>query len=124
MEVVVDFLNLRQILILHLSPGLTLIARCARIGEQYLIDHDVPNINLLLSQLNGEPLRLIHGEELGDADGDECRLLWVLELLVYFLYFGLHLIKSLKNLILDLLRTLLRVGLAHDLRKHASELLF
>lgn len=41
------------------------------VGEHQLIDDDVVRVYLALGQLLDQPLRLIEGEELGDADAYE-----------------------------------------------------
>ena len=104
MKVIVNFLNLSEVFVLHFSSGLALLAVFARVWEENLVNDDVLNVDLLFSKLDCKPLRLIHGQELRDAHGHEGRLLRVLELLVNFFYFGLHLIKSFEELILDFLR--------------------
>ena len=59
MEIIINFLNLRQILVLHFSSGLAFRAWCSWIREQHLIHDDVPNINLLLRKLNCKSLSLV-----------------------------------------------------------------
>ena len=42
--------------------------------EEKLVDDDIMRIDLVLRQLLNQPLGLVQGKELGDADTDECRL--------------------------------------------------
>ena len=48
-EVIIDLLNLSEVLILHLSTGRALRAVLGWVWEQDLVDHDVMNVDLLLS---------------------------------------------------------------------------
>ena len=45
-----------------------------RLGEQQLVDDDVMCVDLVSGELLHQPLRLIQGQELGDAYTDESRL--------------------------------------------------
>jgi len=74
MEVIVNLLNLRQILVLHFASRHTLFATLIRIGEENLIYDDVVNVDFLFGQFNGKSFRLVHGEELGDANGHKSSL--------------------------------------------------
>lgn len=124
-KVVIYFLDLQQVLVLHFSPRKALLAGCSRVWEENLVDDDVPDIDLLLGELDSQPLRLIHAQELRNAHGHESRALGVLELLVDFLDLGLHAIQCLEDFLLDLLWVhLLATTLSHDLCEHATELLF
>jgi len=90
MEVVVDFLNLSQVLVLHLSPCNALSAGLIRIREQHLVDYDIMNIDLLLGKFNGQTLSLIHAKEFRDTHCYERRLRSVFELAVNFFDLGFH----------------------------------
>lgn len=52
-------------------PGFTHFARPVRVGENQLVDNDVVRVNATLGQFLDQPLRLVQGEELGDAYADE-----------------------------------------------------
>ena len=122
MEVVVDLLNLRQVLVLHASASLALGAVLAGVREQDLVDDDVVDVDLLLGQLDGESLRLVHGEELGNAHGDEGGLFGILKLLVHLLDLCLHAVDAVEKALLDvvgLVALLVHHGL--HLGKHAPE---
>ena len=120
MEVVVNLLDLCEVLILHLSSCDALLTVLGRIREQNLVDHDVVNVDLLLGQLNGQPLSLIHGQELGDADGHEGRLVRILKLFVHFLNLCLHGIDAIEQPLLSILSTARLPRLVHHLG-HLSE---
>ena len=90
MEVIVDLLDLCEIFILHAATGLALGAVLGWIREQDLVDYYVVNVDFVLGKLDGQPLRLVHGEELWDADGDKRRLISILELLINILNLCLH----------------------------------
>ena len=128
MKVIVNFLNLSEVFVLHFSSGLALLAVFARVWEKNLVNDDVLNVDLLFSKLYCKPLRLIHGQELGYADGHKCGFLWVLELLVDLFDFGLHAVHCVEQLLLQLFRVNLLTALSthHPLHRcqHATEALF
>lgn len=70
MEIRVEVDDLVQIFLLHLGPRFAHLALVLR--EQYLVDHDVPDVDLELGQLLNQPLGLIKGQKLGDQDRHEC----------------------------------------------------
>lgn len=127
-KVVVDLLDLSEVFVLHFSPGLALFAIFGRVWEKNLVNDDVLNVYLLLSELDCQPLRLIHGQELRYADGHESGLLWVLELPVDLFDFGLHTVHCVEQLLLQLFGVHLLAALSahHSLhrRHHATEALF
>lgn len=51
--------------------GVTHFAGLLRVGENKLVDDDVVCVDATLGQLLDQPLRLVEGEELGDAHTDE-----------------------------------------------------
>lgn len=51
--------------------GFAHFARPLGFREHQLVDDDVVRVDLALGQLLDEPLRLVQGEELGDAHADE-----------------------------------------------------
>lgn len=51
--------------------GLTHLAGFLRVREDKLVDDDVVGVDLALSQLLDQPLRLVQGQEFGDAHTDE-----------------------------------------------------
>ena len=126
MEIVVNLLNLCEVLVLHSATSFALGAVLGRIGEQNLVDYNVMDIDFLLGQLDSQSFSLVHGEELGDANGDKGCFGRVLELLVDILDLGLHGIDSIKHALLKLLLIyLLTILLVHHvlhLTEHASEL--
>lgn len=73
-EVLIQFQDLGQVLVLHLGPGLAHLALVR--GVEHLVDHDVVDINVELGQLLDESLSLVHRKELGNADSHErCEIL-------------------------------------------------
>ena len=90
MEVIVDFLDLCEVFVLHPATSLALCAVLTGVWEQDLIDYYVMNINFVLGELDGQPLCLVHGEELGNADGYESSLISIFKLLIYILNLRLH----------------------------------
>ena len=50
--------------------------------EEQLVDDDVVSVDATLGQLLHQPLGLVQGQELGDADADERRRVGITELLV------------------------------------------
>ena len=125
MEVVINLLYLSEVLVLHAASSLALGAVLGRIREQNLVDHDVVDVNLLLGKLNRQTLRLVHAEELWDADCHECSLAGILELLVHILNLCLHVIDTIEESLLDILSTLaLLVHHSLHLSEHTSKLIF
>lgn len=59
-EVVVDLLNLCEVLVLHAATSLALGAVLRRVGEKDLVDYNVVDVDLLLGQLDGQSLGLVH----------------------------------------------------------------
>lgn len=55
--------------------GFTHPAGLLGVGEHQLVHDDVVRVDAALGQLLDEPLRLVEGEELGDAHADEGGLL-------------------------------------------------
>ena len=90
MEVIVDLLDLCEVFVLHPSSSLALCAVLIGVWEQDLIDYYVMNINFVLGELDGQPLCLVHGEELGDADRDKRCLICIFKLLINILNLRLH----------------------------------
>ena len=130
-EVIVNLLNLCEVLVLHLASGFALSAVLPRVREQNLVDYNVMDVDFLFGQLDRQPFRLVHREELGDAHGHEGRLAGVLELLIHVLYLGLHGINPIEHTLLDffralLLLTILRSLVHHGLNlvEHASKFIF
>ena len=127
MEIVVNLLNLCEVLVLHSATSFALGAVLGRIGEQNLVDYNVMDIDFLLGQLDSQSFSLVHGEELGDANGDKGCFGRVLELLVNILNFGLHGIYSIKHTLLLLFWRKLRLTVscwvhhALHLAEHPSE---
>jgi hypothetical protein len=100
MEIIIDLSDLSQVLVLHLSPGDTLFAGFCGVGEQNLIDHDVVNVDLLLSQLDCQSFSLVHRQELGDANSHERCLGRVLELHRNLLDSCFHLLHAFEQSLL------------------------
>ena len=69
--------------------------------EDDLVDHHVMSVDLELGQLLHQALRLIEGQELGDADADEGCQVWVLELRVHLLDHGLRITLPVEGLGLE-----------------------
>lgn len=111
MEVIIDLFDLSDVLILHLSPGRTLPARLFGITEDDLIDDDIVNVNIELSQFNSKSLSFIQTQELGNADSHKGSLLRILELLIDAFNLLLCGIKCHEQLLLSFF-ILTRVGLA------------
>ena len=126
-EVFVNLLNLGEVLVLHAAPGLALGAVLARVREEHLVDDNIVDVNVLLGELDGQTLCLVHGEELGDAHCHECRLCCVLKLIVYFLNLCLHAIDAIEEALLCVLSAISTASLARihhvlHLLEHASKL--
>ena len=90
MEVIIDLLDLCEVFVLHSATGPALGAVLVWIWEQDLVDYYVMNINFVLGELDGQPLCLVHGKELGNADGYESRLISIFKLLINILDLSLH----------------------------------
>ena len=90
MEVIVDLLDLCEVFVLHSATSLALGTVLTGVWEQDLIDYYVMNINFVLGELDGQPLCLVHGQELGNADGNESRLISIFKLLINILDLRLH----------------------------------
>ena len=90
MEVIVDFLDLCEVFVLHSATSLALGTILVWIWEQDLVDYNVMNVNFVLGELDGQPLCLVHREELGDADGNESCLISIFKLLIDILDLRLH----------------------------------
>ena len=103
MEIIIDLCNLSKVLLLHFASGLTFATVLGRVGEEDLINDDVVDVDLLLGQLNGQSLCLVHAQELGDAHCDKSSLRCVFELLVHFFNLSLHSIYSVEQLLLDVI---------------------
>ncbi len=99
-EIVVNFFELSDVLVLHLTAGRALTARVFLFGEANLVDDDVVNVDFELSEFNGKALSLVKGEELRDADGNEGCLFRVLELVVHLDNLLLHDVKVIKKFLL------------------------
>lgn len=67
--------HLVQVLGLDLVSGLAHLAGSLGVGKHQLVDNDVVCVDAALGQLLDQPLRLVQGQELGDAHADERRLL-------------------------------------------------
>ena len=52
MEIVVNFLDLCEVFVLHFSTSTALGAVLGRIREQDLVDYDVVDVDVLLSQFD------------------------------------------------------------------------
>ena len=81
---IIKLLNLIEILPLHFSPRVTLLAIVALLRKQQLIHHDAMRINLVAIQLLNHALGLVQRQELRDANAHEGRHVRVLELRVDF----------------------------------------
>ena len=90
MEVIVDLLDLCEVFVLHSTSSLALGTVLIGVWEQDLVYYYVMNINFVLSELDSQSLCLVHGEELGNADGNESRLISILKLLINILNLCLH----------------------------------
>jgi len=90
MEVVVNFLNLSQVLVLHLSPRNALSAGLIWIWEQYLVNYDIVNVDFLLGQFDSKSLGLIHTKEFRYAHRYERRLRGIFKLAVNFFNLSFH----------------------------------
>ena len=101
MEIIIDLSDLSKVLLLHFASGLTFATVLGRVREEDLIDDDVVDVDLLLGQFDGQSLRLVHAQELGDAHRDKSSLRCVLELLVHFFDLGFHSVDSVEQLLLD-----------------------
>lgn len=126
-EIVINLLNLCEVLVLHSATGTALGAVLGGVGEEHLVDYNVVDVNLLLCQLNSESFRLVHGEELRDAHGNESSLGSILELLVHLFNLCLHVIDSIEHTLLHLFWVLsTTIGtLTHHilhLAEHSTEL--
>ena len=100
MEIIIDFLNLSQVFILHLSSGTTFITRRSWIWENYLIYNNILNINFLFGQFNSETFSFVHTEEFWDANSNECCLLWVLKLRINFINFLFNSVKGIIHFLM------------------------
>ena len=127
-EIFVDLLDLREVLLLHAAPCLALGAVLSWVREEHLVDDDVVNVNVLLGELDGQTLSLVHGKELGDAHCHERRLCFVLKLLIHFLNLCLHAIDAIKEALLCVLSAigtgLVRIHHVLHLLEHTSKLVF
>ena len=90
MEVIVDLLDLCEVFVLHSATSPALGTVLGWIWEQDLIDYYVMNINFVLGELDGQPLCLVHGEKLGNADRDKRCLISIFKLLINILNLRLH----------------------------------
>ena len=127
MEIVVNLLDLSEVLVLHASTGLALGAVLGGVWEQDLVDYNVVDVDLLLGQLDRQSLRLVHREELGDADCNKRRLVSILELLVHLLNLCLHSVNAVEETLLHIFGVLaslraIRVHHCLHLLEHATEL--
>ena len=113
MEIIIDFSDLGEIFILHLSSSYALFARTILIREKNLVDDDVVDIYIEFGKLNGKSLRLVKGEELRDAHSNKGGLLRILELGVHIFDFLFEAIKSIKNLFLEIFRVCLLALSSH-----------
>lgn len=59
-EVIVDFSDLSQVFILHLAARSALLAILRGVWEQYLVDNDVVDIDLLFGEFNRQSFGLVH----------------------------------------------------------------
>lgn len=129
-EVIVNLLNLCEVLVLHSTSSLALGAVLARVGKKYLVDYNVMDVNLLFGKLDRQAFSFVHGEELGDANGHECCLTGVFELLIHILNLGLHGVNTIEHTLLDFFWTLrlstvsARVHHGLHLVEHATEFVF
>jgi hypothetical protein len=124
-EVVIDFFDLSQIFILHLSSGNALLASGCFAWEQYLVDYNVVNVDFHLCELDSQSLSFVHTKEFWDHDSNEGSPGVVLELHVNLLNFLLVVIQLLEHLLLHIGLVLLSTLSHHCLHlvDHASELL-
>ena len=124
MEIIEHLLDLTHVFVLHFSTSDTLLAIGVWIREQDLVNDDVTDIDVLLGKLYGQPLGLIHREELRDANSDEGGGVWVPKLLVDLLSLLLHSIECLEQLLVHCL-WVGSLSLHHSVHgaQHASELL-
>ena len=81
MEILIKLHNLVQILLLHLRSRLTHPAVVLR--EKDLVDNDVVDIDIELSQLLDQTFSLIHRQKLRDADSYKSSLTAVLHVIVH-----------------------------------------
>jgi len=126
MEVVINLLYLREVLVLHSATSPAFGAVLGGVREEHLVDYNVVDVDLLLGELDGQALSLVHGEELGDAHGYESRLTCILELLIHVLNLCLHVIDAIEHALLDVLRALSSITLVHHLlhlAEHATKLI-
>jgi len=126
MEIVIDFLDLGQILVLHLSSGIALSAWRSWIWEYNLVDNNVFDIYLLFCQFNRKTFSFVHTQEFWDANSNECGLVWVFELSIDFINFLFNSIKSIIHLLVKgLWVSLFPIGFLHGLHccNHARKLL-
>lgn len=103
MEIIVYLLDLSDVLILHLPSCCALPAWVVLLREHHLIDHDVVDVNVELCQLNSQSLSFVQGKELRDANGNECGLIGVLELLIYLFNLFLGGVQGHEQLLLSIL---------------------
>ena len=125
MEIVVNFLDLSEVLVLHSAPCLALSAVLSWVWEQNLVNDNVVDVDLLLGKLNRKSLRFVHAEELGDANGHKCSLVAIFKLLVHLFNLCLHGIDAIKEALLCVLTSAWVAICVHhlgDLREHASKL--
>ena len=90
MEVIVDLLDLCEVFVLHSATSPALGTVLGWIWEQDLIDYYVMDVNFVLGKLDGQPLCLVHGEELRDANGDKRCLIGIFKLFINILNLRLH----------------------------------
>ena len=97
-EVIVNFLDLSQVLVLHLSSGSALLAWVCRIWEENLVNDDVSNVDFLLCKLDGQSFCFIHAQELWDAYSNESSFSFIFKLLIDLFNLLLHSVHALKEL--------------------------
>jgi len=128
MEVIKHVFDLIDIFLLHFSSWYTFFAYRIWIREQYLVNHNVSYVDILLSKLDWKSLSFVHTKELWDTDGNESCSLWILELhvdLFCFLFHSIHSIEKffMNDIWIDLLSTFLIHHWAHG-SEHSSEFFF
>ena len=121
-EVLVQFQNLVQVLLLHFRAGTAHLALA--LGKQDLVDYDVVDVDLELCQLLDQSLGLVHRQEFRDADSDESCPGGVLHLLVHHLRSLAHLLHLAEDLIQYFVHLLLRTKNTAHFVQQVVELFF
>jgi len=98
-EILIQIIDLVQVLFLHLVTDLALLTVGVLLGEQELVDHNVVGVDVVGSQLLNHTLRLVQGQELGDAHTDERGLVGILELVVDFCNDLTHALQLAKHIL-------------------------